>query len=254
MVFNASGNSMTQQVTEVGVDLDQMTADRPRVLIVEDDPDTTFLLKHILRVGGFNVVSASSGKEALRKTAELQPHLILLDLMMPEMNGWETLSYLRQMSDVPVIIVSALGAKEEVVKGLHQGVDDYIAKPFYNAEVVARVQAVLRRAGNQTDITRLVFPAVHLIIDLVNQEVTYQEKPIELTPKEFAVLAVLAKAAPSVVTYQAISTEVWGVDSEDAYRRIKYLIYLIRQKFDTIDPANGLLINADRLGYKLRTE
>jgi DNA-binding response OmpR family regulator len=254
MVATSSSQNQTQSPSEVGVDLDQMTEIRPRVLIVEDDPDTTFLLKHILRVGGFNVLSASSGNEALKKTAEQQPHLILLDLMMPEMDGWETLSYLRQMSSVPVIIISALNAKDDIVKGLHQGVDDYIAKPFYNAEVVARVQAVLRRAGSKTDVTRLVFPAVHLTIDLINQEVKFEENSIELTTKEFAVLTILAKAAPSVVTYQTMAMEIWGVDSEDAYRRIKYLIYLLRQKFDSINPTNDLLTNVDRLGYKLRTE
>ncbi|MEN6435282.1 MAG: response regulator transcription factor [Anaerolineaceae bacterium] len=254
MVATSSSNNQMQSSSEVGVDLDQMTEIRPLVLIVEDDPDTTYLLKHILRVGGFNVLSASSGNEALKKTAEQQPHLILLDLMMPEMDGWETLSYLRQMSNVPVIIISALNAKDDIVKGLHQGVDDYIAKPFYNAEVVARVQAVLRRAGSQTDVTRLVFPAVHLTIDLINQEVKFEENSIELTTKEFAVLTILAKAAPSVVTYQTMALEIWGIDSEDAYRRIKYLIYLLRQKFDSINPTNDLLINVDRLGYKLRTE
>lgn len=242
------------KTAEVGVDLDRMSEERPRLLIVEDDLDTTYLLKHILRVGGYNVLSASSGKEALRKTAEVKPNLVLLDLMMSEMDGWETLVHLRKMSDVPVIIISALGAKEDVVKGLHEGVDDYITKPFYNAEVVARVKAVLRRTSNPADITCLVYPAVQLSIDLVNQEVTYKDKVIELTPKEFAVLASLAKAAPSVVTYQTIAMNVWGIDSEETYRRIKYLVYLLRQKFYTIHPDNDLLINVDRLGYKLRTE
>ncbi|MEN6435266.1 MAG: response regulator transcription factor [Anaerolineaceae bacterium] len=254
MVLTSFDKTIQQTKTFVGVDLDQMTEERPCVLIVEDDPDTTFILKHILRNGGFNVLSAASGAEAIRKTSELKPHLILLDLMMPEMDGWETLDYLRQMSNTPVIIISALGTKDDIVKGFQQGVDDYIAKPFYNAEVVARVQAVLRRVGNRTEISRMVFPGINLTLDRVNQEVTYQDKSIELTPKEFSVLAVLAKAAPAVVNYQTIASNVWGVVSEDTYRRIKYLIYLLRQKFDSIDPANNLLINVDRLGYKLRTE
>jgi DNA-binding response OmpR family regulator len=254
MVITSFNNAIQQSREVIGVDLDQMTEERPCVLIVEDDPDTTFILKHILRNGGFNVLSAASGAEAIRKNSELKPHLILLDLMMPEMDGWETLEYLRQMSNTPVIIISALGSKDDIVRGFHQGVDDYIAKPFYNAEVIARVEAVLRRTGNKAEISRLVFPGINLTLDRVNQEVTYQDKSIELTPKEFAVLAVLAQAAPSVVNYQTIANTVWGVVSEDTYRRIKYLIYLLRQKLDLIDPANNLLINVDRLGYKLRTE
>lgn len=254
MVAVTTAFNLSQPIAEMGVDLDQMAAEHPRLLIVEDDLDTTYLLKHILRVGGYNVMSASSGKEALRKVVEEKPHLVLLDLMMPEMDGWETLQHIRIMSDVPVIIISALGSKVDVVKGLQEGVDDYITKPFYNAEVVARVKAVLRRSGSQAEITRLVFPEVQLIIDMVNQEVKFREKNIDLTPKEFAVLATLAKAAPAVVTYQAIAAQVWGIDTEETYRRIKYLIYLIRQKFADIYPDSDLLVNVDRLGYKLRTE
>ncbi|MEN4100864.1 MAG: response regulator, partial [Anaerolineaceae bacterium] len=117
-----------------GIDLDEVDADRQRVLVVEDEMDTIFLLKQILRIAGFNVMSASSGQEALKKIIDHKPDLVLLDLMMPEMDGWETLAHLSQMTDVPVIIVSAISAKSEIVRGLTTGVDDYVTKPFYNAE------------------------------------------------------------------------------------------------------------------------
>ncbi len=239
----------------LGRDLDEMNAaERQRVLVVEDDPDTVVLLKNILQIAGYDVLSAPDGEEALRKFKELSPDIVLLDLMMPEMDGWEMLRYLREMSDVPVIILSAIGAKEEIVKALKLGVDDYLTKPFFNAEVVARIQTVMRRAGKTPPLTRLVYPKIHLSIDLTSQEVSYHDANIHLTPKEFAVLTVLAKQAPAIVGYNKISTAVWSEDSEDARKRTKYLIYLLRRKFELVFAGPELIQNIDRLGYKLQTE
>jgi len=244
----------TNAGTGTGIDLDEIDAERQRVLVVEDEPDTVFLLKQILRIAGFNVMSASSGQEALKKVVDHQPDLVLLDLMMPEMDGWEALTHLRQMTDVPIIIVSAINAKNDVVRGLVSGVDDYVTKPFYNAEVVARVKAVLRRSGKPQEVSRLVFPQVDLVVDLLAQEVTYRGKEIRLPPKEFSVLSILAKHAPAIVSYQSISQSVWGEDSTDVRKRTKYLVYLLRRKFDAIDGDSNLILNVDRLGYKLQTE
>ena len=238
----------------VGRDLDEVTTERQRVLVVEDEPDTVLLLKNILRMAGYDVLSAGNGQEALKKYKEHVPDIILLDLMMPDMDGWETLRYLREMSDVPVIIISALGAKEDIVRALKTGVDDYLTKPFFNGEVWARIQAVMRRAGKMHPITRLVFPEIELTIDFTAQEVIFYDQAIHLTPKEFAVLSVLAKNAPSIVNYPTISNSVWGEDSEDARKRTKYLVYLLRRKFDSVRANAGFIQNIDRLGYKLQTE
>ncbi len=239
----------------LGVDLDDVsTVDRKRVLIVDDEPDTIFLLKSIVRNAGYDVLSALSGKDAIKKCKEMNPDLILLDLMMPEMDGWETLRYIREMADVPVIVLSAVGSKDDVVRALQVGVDDYLTKPFFNAEVVARIRAVLRRTAKPHEINRFVFPNIKLIIDLTSQEVTYQAKDVHLTPKEFSVLSALAMQAPSIVGYSKISEAVWGEDSDEAHKRTKYLIYLLRRKFDAISPDNNIILNIDRLGYKLQTE
>jgi DNA-binding response OmpR family regulator len=237
-----------------GVDLDEVYAsERHSVLVVEDEPDTVFLLKHILRSAGFNVMGAMSGAEALRKVAEAKPDLVMLDLMMPDMDGWETYRYLRQMSDVPVIVISAVGNKDDVVKALRMGVDDYVTKPFFNAEVIARAQAVLRRYGKAEEVSRLVFPDVDLVIDFQTQKVTLREQSVQLTNKEFAVLAVLARNAPEVVNYQTIAQQVWGMDTPDVRKRIKYLVYIIRRKFQSLDPERELISNVDRLGYRMNT-
>src|SRR5512138_411699 len=141
------GNLDFESQTGIGADLDEVYAsNRKRVLVIEDEPDTVLLLKHLLRSAGYNVLGATSGQEALKKFSEVKPNLVLLDLMMPGMDGWETYRYLRQMSDVPVMILSAISSKDEVVRALRSGVDDYMTKPFINAEVVARVEAILRRA------------------------------------------------------------------------------------------------------------
>jgi DNA-binding response OmpR family regulator len=237
-----------------GIDLDEVEAERQKVLVVEDEPDTVFLLKQILRIAGFNVLSAINGNEALKKIVDQKPDLVLLDLMMPEMDGWETLNHLRQMTDVPVIIISAVSGKNDIVRGLLTGVDDYLTKPFFNAEVVARVKAVLRRSGKPQEVSRLVFPQVDLIVDLLAQQVLYHGHEVRLTPKEFSVLSVLSKHAPAIVSYQTISQAVWGEDSADVRKRTKYLVYLLRRKFEEIDRDENIILNVDRLGYKLQTE
>jgi two-component system KDP operon response regulator KdpE len=237
-----------------GVDLDEVYAsERHSVLVIEDEPDTVYLLKHLLRSAGFNVMGAMSGSEAIKKCAEIKPDLIFLDLMMPDMDGWDTYHYLRQMGDVPVIIVSAIGNKEEIVKALRLGVDDYLTKPFFNAEVIARAQAVLRRYGKTEDVSRLVFPVVDLVIDFQTQKVTLLDQSVQLTNKEFAILSVLARNAPEVVNYQAIAQQVWGMDTPDVRKRIKYLVYIIRRKFQSLDPSRELISNVDRLGYRMNT-
>ncbi len=123
----------------MGVDLDEFSSiNRRRILIVEDDPDTALLLKRILILAGFDVSNALSGPEGIKKVPAIKPDLILLDLCMPDMDGWETLPYLKQITGVPVIIISANSQKDDVVRALTDGVDDYMTKPFFNAEVVAR--------------------------------------------------------------------------------------------------------------------
>jgi DNA-binding response OmpR family regulator len=232
----------------VGIDLDEYDLqERQRVLVVEDEMDTVFLLKQILRLAGFNVLSAISGGEALAKLADHQPDLVLLDLMMPEMDGWETLTHMRKM-------VSDLGSQVDVVKGLQAGADDYIAKPFYNAEVTERVKAVLRRTSKPQELSKLVFPGIGLELDLENQQVSVRGEVMQLTPKEFAVLSLLAKHAPAIVSYETIADRVWGEDSVEIRRRIKYLVYLLRRKIEQLDADLNLILNVDRLGYKLQTE
>ena len=238
-----------------GIDLDSSAQEeRPRVLLVDDEWDTLLLLKAIFRSAGFNVLSATNGPEAVKKTIDQHPNLIMLDLMMPGVDGWQTFDQLRQMGDFPVIILSAIADKSKVVKALHIGADDYVTKPFVNAELVARAQAVLRRAGRQHPVNNLIYPAIDLRVDLRSKEVSYHDTRIVLTPKEFAILEILAKRAPAIVPYADIAKAVWEKDNDETRRRTKYLVYLLRRKFTVIDPTFDYIQNIDRLGYKLEVE
>jgi two-component system KDP operon response regulator KdpE len=241
--------------TAVGVDLDALNGkeNHRRALIVDDDPDAVDLMKIIIRNAGIDVVGAFSGFEALQKCADVQPHVILVDLMMPGMDGWQTYLGLRQMTNAPVIMVSANGKKENVVESLQMGFDDYMIKPFFPPELVARVNAVMRRVSAPKPVRIRVFPEIQLTIDFDNKEVILKNKPIQLTSREFAVLGVLATNAPGVVKYEDISAAVWGDDTNQHRNRIKYLIYLLRQKIED-DPKNPeLVINREGFGYKLQT-
>lgn len=251
------GNSKEESsiFTGNGVDLDNLQQkERKTVLVIDDEPDTVTLIKHIFISSGFNVAGANGGKEALAKFAEVNPSIVLLDLLMPEMNGMQALEEIRKISDVPVIILSAVDRKDEIVKMLHAGTDDYVTKPFNTDEIVARVNTVLRRAEKQTTVSTLSFPDVNLTVDLKTYEVTYHGKKIQLTGKMFEVLAILARNAPKVVNYTEIAEEVWGENSTSVRNRLKYLVYLLRKEFLDIDDKQEIIQNIDRLGYKLITK
>ncbi len=238
-----------------GIDLDNLTSGtQARVLVIDDEPDTVTLLKQIFQREGFNVSGAITGKDAVIRIPELNPSLILLDLMMPVMDGWQTLQMIRQITDAPVIVISAIGQKEYIVKALQSGVDDYITKPFDRAEVIARSQAVLRRSGTQQDRNNIAFPGIQLVIDYATQEVRYKGRLIQLTGKMFEVLSILARSAPHVVTYEHINHQIWGEDSTLIRNRLKYLVYLLRNEFDAIDNRRKIILNIDRLGYRLDSE
>jgi DNA-binding response OmpR family regulator len=235
----------------VGVDLDEINrSNHPKVMIVEDDFDTLSLLKQILVRSGFNVSGAMSGQEALSKLSIYDPDIVLLDVMMPEMDGWETMRMLSNTSDVPVILVTALATKENVIKGFQAGVDDYIIKPFYKDEIVARIRAILHRTKRKTQKDIIHFDNTDLTIDCHSQEVKQNGKTFQMTSKEFAVLLTLAKQFPSAVTYREMAMTVWGEDKPQIRQRIKYIIYLLRQKFKELDQTNPYISNVGRLGYR----
>jgi DNA-binding response OmpR family regulator len=235
-----------------GVDLDGLhPSSRKRILVVDDDPDMIVLLKQLFMTDGYNVSGALSGKEALAKLGDVNPSIILLDLLMPEMNGEKTFEEVRKIVDIPIVVLTAVTDKLEMVRLLKIGVDDFITKPFDSSELTARVNAVLRRSEKPTILHVLSFPAIDLFIDLETYEVTFKSARIQLTGKMFEVLALLARNAPKVVNYPDLTTHVWGENTSSVRNRLKYLIYLLRQEFLKIDPDVDIIENIDRLGYRL---
>jgi len=254
-MFNLPTSYEDSVVERRGIDLDAYggKASMKRALIVDDDPDTVDLIKIVIRNAGMDVVGAFSGNEALEKCTDLQPNIILLDLMMPGMDGWETYNRLRKLTDAPVIVVSADTKKENVVKGLNIGFDDYVTKPFFPPELVARVNVVLRRVGQSKPVTARVFSAIGLVIDYETHDLMVHDKAVQLSPREFAILAALAKKAPRMVRYEEIASEIWGEDNLKIRNRIKYLVYLIRQKIERDPNTPELILNREGLGYQLHT-
>jgi DNA-binding response OmpR family regulator len=252
MTKESSPSNSGSTVKGNGIDLDSLNQiERKTVMVVDDEPDTITLLKQVFINNGFNVSGALSGKDALKKLNDVNPSIIILDLLMPEMDGMETLQEIHKISNIPVIILSAVDRKEEIVQALHAGTDDYVTKPFNNDELVARVHSVLRRANKSVAVSTLNFSDVELMIDLNTYEVIFEGKKIQLTGKMFEVLAILAKSAPRVVNYQELAEIVWGENSTSVRNRLKYLVYLLRKEFLNIDPKFDIIQNIDRLGYKL---
>ena len=225
-----------------------------KLLVIDDEPDTIFLLKSILQNEGYEVLGASNGLEALQKINTIQPSLIISDVMMPQMDGWQTIKTLHEISDVPIIILSVLNQTESIIRALELGADDYITKPFDRTEVIARVESVLRRSSSNTKVTRIGIEGIGLVLDLDTHEAFYEGKCFQLTGKMFDVLYKLMQSAPKLVTYEELTRTIWGEDSPAVRNRLKYLIYLLRQEFINSGTEPDFINNIGRLGYKLSTQ
>lgn len=223
----------------------------PKLLIVDDEEGLRRLLTLLLERHGYQVVSAGSGLEALRLLYGEQPDLVLLDVMMPNMDGWEALRRIREVSMVPVVMLTALGQTPHVVSGLQKGADDYIAKPFDRDELLARVQAVLRRsaAPNHEPPTTLSFDQGNLVIDPVSRRVTVRGSEVHLTPTEYRLLLYLAQNAGRVLTFDNILSNVWDVAYEGGDKNVKVYATYLRRKIEA-DPQNPCYICSERgVGY-----
>ena len=240
-------------IPQKGVDLDtiQARSSARRALIIDDDPDTVDLIKIIFRNAGMDVVGAFSGKEAIQKCSDSIPSVILLDLMMPDMDGWETYSNIRQMTDAPVIVVSADTKKENVVRGLNTGFDDYVTKPFFPPELVARVNTVLRRAGSSQQVTKRVYPEIEMTIDFETHEVHLRGEEIHLSSREFALLEYLMRNSGKVVSKTMIMEHVWDYHFDPQTNVVEARICRLREKIEK--GFDEKLIHTIRgVGYVLR--
>lgn len=220
------------------------------ILVVDDEPDIVEFIGYNLEKEGYSVVVASNGQKALEAARERVPDLILLDIMMPEMDGWEVCRRLRELSDVPIIFLTARSEIRDVVKGLEMGADDYIVKPYDNDELVARVRAQLRRVPAPSISEELVFDGGDFRVNFLNREVRVRGRAVHLTPKEFNLLGVMVRDAGRVITRNELVTEAWGPEYSDAIDSLKLYIHYLRQKLE-VDPQRPQYILTSRgVGYR----
>lgn len=203
-----------------------------KILIVDDDPALSEILALKLTPSGFKVLTANTGREALKKAYENKPDLIVLDVMMPEMDGWETCQRLRELSDVPILMLTAKASEEDVVRGFQLGADDYVKKPFNLKELEGRIRAILKRANSTERENHLVYDDGSLRIDLERQQVFRNGQLIHLTSTEFQLLKVLVKHSGSTVPHDELLTNVWGPAYLDATASLSLYIRYLREKLE----------------------
>jgi len=221
-----------------------------KILVIDDEETTLQLIGMLLEKRGFEVIKAINADDGLRKAYRTQPDLVLLDIMMPDMDGWDVCRRLREMSDVPIIFLTARSDTRDVVKGLEIGADDYISKPYDNDELVARIRAHLRRAPKASMSEELVFNNGDFRINFLNREVRVRNDLKHLTPKEFNLLGVLVRNAGRVVPRSELVTDAWGEEYGDAIDSLKLYIHYLRQKIE-IDPDRPDYILTSRgVGYR----
>lgn len=220
-----------------------------RILVIDDDELLNQVLVKGLHPRGFEVLSATNGRKGIRMAYETQPDLVILDIMMPEMDGWQTCERLREMSDVPIIMLTAKSEGRDVVRGFELGVDDYITKPFHLKELELRIRAVLKRAKTRGwGLPRLYDDGV-LKIDLEQRRVSREGVEIHLTPTEFRLLSCLLRHKGRVVPRGQLLTEVWGPAYEDAAASLAIYIRYLRKKLEE-DPGEPEYIRTEwGIGY-----
>ena len=224
---------------------------RYRILIVDDDAMAREILKRILEHAGYEVMTAGSGPEALRKLHEGIPHLVVVDLMMPEMDGFELCRRIKSHLDVPIVILSAVAAVESKVEGLQMYAEDYVVKPFEKEELVARVQRVLRRYGESAGVEQ---PEVvidqDLQINFVQHWARVRGKQVTLTPTESKLLFLLVRNAGRVVTNETLLAKAWAGDEEAYEEGLRVHISRLRSKIEP-NPGKPIYIQTKRgVGYR----
>ena len=225
-------------------------ASAPLVLIADDEPRITKLVSIALSEEGFRVVTASGGEDALARAEEVRPDIVLLDIVMPDLDGIEVMRQLREQRPVPVILLTAKGSTADKAKGLDLGADDYIAKPFHPDELAARVRAVIRRsAGAQPGAGVIAFDDIE--IDLERRMVSRGGELVQLSRTEWALLQHLAANAGRVVLHSELLTKVWGPEYRDDLQYLRVWVSRVRRKLGAQPGEPGRIRTFQGIGYLL---
>jgi DNA-binding response OmpR family regulator len=221
-----------------------------RILVVDDDPDIRGLVHELLDRRGFTVTEARDGHEALRAFYAERPDLVVLDVAMPVLDGWKTLERIRELSDVPVVMLTAKADELEKTRGLRAGADDYVTKPFGRQELLARVEGLLRRAGGRVP-EQETYSDAFLAIDFAQRTVTAGGEPVELTPLEFRLLTTFVRNPNQVLTHEQLLELVWG-DAQAAKDQVKLYVGYLRKKLSPDEPDSAPIETRRGFGYCYR--
>jgi DNA-binding response OmpR family regulator len=223
-----------------------------RILLIDDDPTLLDLLSQYLANAGYEVLVAPNGSIGLKQAYNEHPDLVLLDVMLPGMDGWEICARLREMTAVPIVMLTAKGSEADKLRGFRLGVDDYVTKPFSFAELVARVQAVLARtSASDQDSGYAVYGDIKL--DMKKYQAIIEDEAVELTPTEFRLLEALVRRRGKVATEGELVQEVWGDYRRQDTTVVRRYILMLRKKIER-DPTNpSRLLTVRGFGYRLGT-
>jgi len=222
-----------------------------RVLVVDDDADIRLLVRTLLERTGVAVNEAANGRDGMREFHTSRPDLVILDVSMPELDGWQMLERIRDMSDVPVLMLTARGDELERVRGLQSGADDYVVKPFGRQELVARVQALLRRAARGTgQEEQETYADSYVTVDWAQRRVAVGERDVQLTPLEFRLLSTFVRNPRQVLSRDQLLELVWGDTFGVGGDQVKLYIGYLRRKLDPDAPDSVPIETVRGFGYR----
>jgi two-component system, OmpR family, KDP operon response regulator KdpE len=223
-------------------------SDGRRILVCDDEPQILRALRVILRDAGFEVITAASAEEALDRSAVHPPDAAIVDLVLPDRDGIEVTRSIREWSEMPILVLSAVGEEAEKIRALDAGADDYVTKPFGPGELVARLNAVLRRAAGDRDEPRIVVDGLEL--DLAAHSVALAGRPIHLTPTEYELLRTLVRGRGRLMTHSTLLREVWGPAYEDDTQLLRAHVANLRRKIEP-EPSKPRYVTTDPgIGYR----
>jgi DNA-binding response OmpR family regulator len=229
----------------------QATLVAEAILVVEDEPEFAALLELWVGESGYRPVVAASGNEALRRFYEEHPSLVILDIALPGLDGWQVLERIREFSRVPILIVTARSSEADKIRGLKLGADDYITKPLSFPELLARIEAALRRASTPGPERPRRLQHRDLVVDLDDHRARLRGEDVRLTPTEFRLLAYLIEHAGQLVGHRQVLSAVWGTGYGTDVHLLRMTIRNLRLKLDAVAPGEAYIATEYGLGYRL---
>ena len=221
------------------------------ILVVEDEPDFAALLELWMTEAGYRAIVATTGHEALARFYDAHPSLVVLDVALPGLDGWQVIERIREFSRVPILMVTARSSEADKVRGLKLGADDYVTKPLSFPELMARIEAALRRAATPSPERARRIQFRDLVIDLDDHRARHRGTEVRLTPTEFRLLAYLAEHAGQLVVHRQVLAAVWGAGYDADVHLLRMTIRNLRLKLEAVAPGESLIATEYGLGYRL---